>query len=397
MLQTKDNAHLRHVVSPGPKDGRGANALLNDSECASGIRVLKSLPQYVTIGTHCGCNANCVFCPGGEFPDFSLDVFRSFLEEKLEAALSAAKFVGFCGMGELLLIPGIEEFLDYINLNLSGATKLIVSNGSPLTRRLCDKLVEACSSNNAETDTSYVLVISLHAFDPGLHKAITGTGCYEEIISSIRYLSGKIKGLNLKMRLRLAFVATTLNIDHLPDFVRSAGELGVDGIDCSYLNIYEPRHIGLSCFFGKEKAVAAFEKAREMAAVRGIDLKLPPSFRREETAPGESCCSDPWKYLYAETQGTVNPCCFANDHTGDLSRESFESVWNGRPYHDLRRDLSEGDRINEFCKYCLKRDRGMVNDIRAHISQRKEIRRSIIEYLREHGNEYKLPEKNLEL
>jgi len=54
---------------------RDKNRLLSGMELDNGKRILKSTPQYVTIGAHFRCNARCIFCLGGDYPDFSLDVF----------------------------------------------------------------------------------------------------------------------------------------------------------------------------------------------------------------------------------------------------------------------------------------------------------------------------------
>jgi len=397
MQLIKSDHHMPSSVFQARCEARDNNTSLNDAEYRSGLHSQMSSPQFIAIGAHYDCNAKCIFCPGGVFPSFSLDIFKSFLEEKLKDVFAKANFVGFCGMGELLLIPEIEEFLDYISFNMFGTTKMIVTNGSPLNRRLCDKIIEACSSTTSDKGISYALVISLHAFDASIHKNITGTHKYLDILSNIKYLCDQKNRLNLNMSLRLAFVITTLNIEHLPDFVRTAAKLGFDGVDCSYLNIYEPRQIQLSCYFEKDKTIEAFKMAEDIALEHDFDLKLPPSFNIPETIQEGNCCSDPWKYFYAETQGTVNSCCFANDHMGDLNNDSFEDIWNGKLYQELRNQLSGKLVAHEFCKYCMKNDMRNVNDIRAHISQRKEIRKNIIEYLWGHRHEYKLSEKNLEL
>jgi hypothetical protein len=59
-----------------------------------------------------------------------------FFERKFKGALSRTKFINFCGFGELLLMPNIEEFLDYINHNIPHVNKIITTNGSTLSSRV---------------------------------------------------------------------------------------------------------------------------------------------------------------------------------------------------------------------------------------------------------------------
>ena len=379
------------------RDAREANTRLNDSEWGSGEPELRSTPQFVNISADYGCNAACVFCSGRSPRAFSPDLFKGFFEEKLADPLAKAENVGFCGLGEFLLIPEIESFLDYMNTKLGGATKHITTSGLPLTARLCDKIIEACDTGGGEHDP-YALIVSLHAFDPAMHKKLTGTDGLGHILEMIKRLCGEKKRRGLKLRLRLSFVVTTVNAGHLPDFVNEAANIGADAVECNYVNVYEPGQFGLSCYFDREKAVRAFGIAREAALKRGIDLLLPPSFGDAVVVPGKTLCADPWKYVHAEVRGTLIPCCYANNHIGDLKRESFEDVWNGNSYKGLRKAVTGGaGETHQFCMYCLKRDGKNVNDIRAHISQRKEIQRSMLEYLREHRNEYPLSQEDLEL
>lgn len=52
-------------------------------------------------------------------------------------------------------------------------------------------------------------------------------------------------------------------------------------------------------------------------------------------------CGNPWTHVHVKEDGLVYPCCFSDEVMGDLRKQSFEEIWNGEKYQDLRRSLSE--------------------------------------------------------
>jgi len=362
------------------------NQLRNNFEMMQGKMDLKSTPPYVTIGAHYKCNAHCTFCLGGEFPKFNLDIYKKLFESKLSNVLRNAVNVGFCGMGEILLLPEIEDFIDYVNDTIPSASKVFTTNGIALNSRLCDKLSEG----------NYALLISLHAANNMLHRKLTGTYMYDEIIENIKYLSS-LKSKYSQLHLNLIFLMTTLNIENLPEYVRLGKTLGADRITCSYLTIFEPEQVKLSCYFMKERTEEIIKEAVDIAQRIGIELILPPRFNQPAGEKDKNhFCQDPWGFFYVETQGSVNPCCYAGNHIGYLNKSDFESIWNGNGYKRLRKGIVSGS-VYSWCKYCCKFDPDNINDIRSHITFRPETQQKILNYLREHKNEYDVSEKELQI
>jgi MoaA/NifB/PqqE/SkfB family radical SAM enzyme len=372
---------------------RKESIVLNNREFQERKKILDSTPQYVTIGAHYGCNARCLFCLGGDYPPFSLDVYRNFFEPKLGNVLSRARFVGFCGWGEVLLMPGIGEFLDHINRTLPGVGKVFTTNGIALTEKISDKLLEGTYFDRSDVDP-YSILVSLHASNPQLHAYLTGTKAFERITRQIRYLTEQRKTRDARAHVRLIFIMTVINIGDLPSFVALAEQLGADEISCNYLSVFEPEQLKYSCFFQREKTNEMLARAEEMTRAMNVKISLPPLFGKHEK--GKDMCQDPWNFFYVETQGSVNPCCFAGDHIGYLNKDSFETIWNGEGYSSLRTGLVTGN-IHQWCKYCYRFDPNNVNDIRSHITFRPETQPKILDYLRAHKDEFPIPEDQLTL
>jgi len=357
------------------------NILLNRMEMKSQKVILQSTPQYVTIGAHYKCNANCNFCLGGDYPPFSLALYKNFFEKKLYPVLQRAIHVGFCGWGEILLHPEILQFLDYANKTLPDTIKVFTTNGIPLKPKVCDKFVEG----------KYSILISLHAANENLHQFLTRTKSFQKIIENIKYLV-KLKKIEPSLHINLIFLVTTMNIENLLDFVKLARELNVDRVTCNYLTMFNPQQIKMSCYFQKEKTIEMFEKAEELSKKLDMTLVLPPRFGNSSNE--NTLCHDPWEFFYVENQGSVLPCCFAGDHIGYLNKADFEEIWNSDGYVRLRKGLLD-NKPYTWCKYCYRYKPSNVDDIRSHITFRPQTQKMIIEYIKSHKEEFgEIPELN---
>ena len=73
------------------------NNLLNKFELLKGKKILKSVPTTIGVGAHFFCNANCIFCLGGNYPSFSFDRYKNFFEDKLSRILEKTLNVDFHG------------------------------------------------------------------------------------------------------------------------------------------------------------------------------------------------------------------------------------------------------------------------------------------------------------
>jgi MoaA/NifB/PqqE/SkfB family radical SAM enzyme len=343
---------------PGPE--------LNNEEFRSGKVVLRSLPQGLTLGTNYKCNADCIFCLGGEYRSFSLDLYKKYFEPNVSIMLKNASHVSFCGMGELLLTQDIEEFLDYINMTLAKQNKILTTNGLPLNENIMNRLIKS----------KYSLQVSLHASNSSLHAHLTGMqGGFERIIEGIQNLALKRKD-SQSPYIVLVFLVNTLNIEDLPNFVGLAASLGVDCVQCNYLTIFNPAHLKLSCFFKQKITNEMFDLAREKADKFKIPLVLPPRFSNDKDNYFKSMCSEPWRNIYVDTEGAVLPCCYAGEHFGELKDADILSIWNNKKYQELRAGVVSQDGIG-MCKYCLNNNPDNVNLLNSHVSFRPDVQKKI--------------------
>jgi len=341
------------------------NVALNNEEFNDKKIILNSKPQGITIGANYKCNASCLFCLGGEYKPFSLKLYKNYFEARLNGMIREADYISFCGMGEVLLVPDVKNFLEYINTTLPDKNKILTTNGMALKRGLVEMV----------TESKYSIQISMHASNAKLHEHITGLkGGFDDIVEHIRYIVARKTSKDAPY-ITLVFLANTMNIEDLPNFIELASFLGVDCVQCNYLTVFKPAHLKLSCFFMQQVTNEMFDKAERLAEELNIVLKLPPKFSAGSYF--KTRCSDPWKNIYIDTEGAVLPCCYSREHFGELSNNDILSIWNNPKYQQIRAGLASENPVS-MCKFCLNSKHANVNILDSHVSFRPDVQKLVL-------------------
>ena len=172
-----------------------------------------------------------------------------------------------------------------------------------------------------------------------------------------------------KLEIRLIFVATNLNIEDLPDFIKLAADLGVDRVICYYNYLYVPAQKYLSCFFKQKRTNEVLDKAADLGRRLKIPFDLPPKFGLSHY-PSKGICREPWSQLMTDAQGNVLPCDASEDCNLNIvnSASFMDDIWNGSYYQALRQALING---NASCfKHCFRANPASVNDFSSHVIHR---------------------------
>jgi len=357
------------------------NNSVRDLEISQKKIRLESTPSYITIGAHYNCNASCVFCLGGDYPSFTLEKYKNFFEPKLKHVLEKAVNIGFCGFGEILLHPEIGAILDYLNATLPDQSKAFTTNGIMLNETICQKL----------TDGKYDVMISLHASNGTLHEKLTRTKKFDDILKNVKRLVELKKQKQSKLSINMVFVVTQDNIEDLISFIKLSKELSTDCVSANYITMFETPHVDMSVFWIKEKANAILSEAEKYKD--GFSVNLPLKFQIYQKSDNVAC-RDPWEFFYTEVQGSVNPCCLAGNHIGNLNDSSFEDIWNSGGYFMLREGIVTGN-IHTWCKNCLKYDKNNVNKLLSHITFRPETQQKLLKYIFENNKKYNLKKEDI--
>jgi len=333
------------------------NSSLNNEEYNAGKIVLESSPKSIFIQAAGPCNSNCVFCSRqSQYEFFDLEAHNRRFEKNLYPFITKAETLILTGSGEFLSLPEAGDILDFFDQRFPHVEKCFSTNGSSLVPWACERI--------AASKSRYTIHVSLHASNPILHKVMTRTDNFDKIVEQIKYIL-KLRRDKDSLHLNLIFVATTLNIEDLPNFIRLASSLNADKVICYYNYIYIPTQKYLSCFFKQEITNRILNEAQELAHKLNIEIALPPKFGQKDY-PRLGPCREAFSQIMFDYQGHVLPCD-ASEDCGEIlgNGKNFMDVWNSSYYQNLRKSLLNG---NSSCfKHCLRANPSSVNDFKSHV------------------------------
>jgi len=347
-----------------------SNTNLNHQEYAEKKIILQSYPTSIFVQIDAPCNQDCLFCSRPEvYPYFNLKDFQDKYEEKLLPVLNRVERINITGSGELLCLPEAKKNLDYFNRFLY-AEKMFATNGSTLTPKMADHIIE---SNNR-----YLIHISMHSCDIITHKKMTKSNTYAAVMQNVDYVM-KAKQNTDKLRINFIFVATTENIDKLPDYVKFAADKNADGVVVYYNFVYRLDQKYLSTYFAKDKTNEMFDKAEETAKQFNVRLQLPQRYNQKEY-PSESMCREAWNQLMINPSGDIITCDAAGDlRETILNKKTFMDVWNGGYFVDIRKKLLNG---NSACSnFCIRANQASLNRFNSHFITRGKSKEEIDRFM----------------
>lgn len=336
------------------------NIELNNKEYGERRIILSSTPQRIFMQINAICNADCIFCSKGyDYPTFQLDDYLKVFGRQLNPVLSAARELILTGSGEFLGLPDAERILEYFNDEYPQVDKFIATNASHNRPRVWELI--------AESKSTYTLQISLHSTDEESHKQMMRYGSYKQVMENIRYLVGQRKKTG-NPRINLMFIMTTFNVDRLCDFIRWGADLGVDKVVAGYFNIYESQQKYLSLYFKQDLANRMIDEARALADELKVDVSLPQKFGEPAHAYNKpDCCPEPWHQIMLNADGHALPCDVYGRFDEDLNKKSFQEIWNGPAYREIRKSL----RKNEGCIVtCPRQNTSAINKWQSHVINR---------------------------
>ncbi len=332
------------------------NFILNEEEFKHRKINLQSSPRIFSLQIDGPCNSNCTFCArGSNYELFDLAVYRGRFGDKIWPELSKAEQIIFTGKGEFLLIPEAERILDYFDENFPCTEKVFFTNGSALSPEVCEKI--------SSYKSKYTINISLHASNSNLHRVLTRTNNFYKILGRLSYLF-KLRAKTNNPTINFIFVATILNIEDLPNFIRLAVSLGADKVICYYNYIYTPTQKYLSCFFKQEFTNQILDEAKNITQQLNAKIDLPPKFG-EDNHSTLGVCGEPWSRIMFNSQGYIIPCALQDKCNENLEGRNFFELWNGSYFTNLRQSVING---NQFCfSRCVRINPSAVNNFHSHV------------------------------
>jgi MoaA/NifB/PqqE/SkfB family radical SAM enzyme len=308
------------------------------------------------------CNLACKTCPityGKVEEPASLSVEQV---KYLASQFPTVKRVVLHGVGEPLLNRELAKVILW--LKEKGIYVLFNSNGTLINKRWREALIESRLDE---------IRLSLDAATPETFARVRGRPLFDVIIRNIKALTAlKTERGSLTPLVSLWLTGLRETLNELPDFIRLAHSLGIDGVYLQRLVYWKgnsddqmarPEQSLFNSLGHEEEEL--IKSAEELAGALGVSFEASGATTPSASLSGAaqehpwSACMRPWTLMYITARGSAFPCCIAPFSTKDLGRLSLgnafsrdlATIWNGEKYQDFRRRLLSAD-PPECCKGC---------------------------------------------
>ena len=289
------------------------------------------LPFSVSIEPTTSCNLRCPECPSGlrSFSRPTGMLETKFYTTVLDQLHRDSLYVIFYFQGEPYLNPGFLQMVSYAN------TKKMYSATSTNAHYLNDDVAKKTVESGLDR-----LIISIDGTTQEVYEQYRIGGQLNKVLEGAKNIVRWKKILQSKTPyVVFQFLVVAPNEHQLSDIKNLADEIGVDDIafKTAQINDYQNGNslIPLNDQFSRYKKLSD--------GSFGLKNKL------------LNHCWKVWQSAVITWDGKVVPCCFDKDarhQIGNLSNESFRSVWSGIQFQNFRQSLLKSRKEIDICKNC---------------------------------------------
>ncbi len=237
----------------------------------AGAPASRAYPSKLFVEVTTRCNLGCVMCvkQAADAPIREGDLPAATFEA-LEPAFPRLEALVLNGIGEPLLHPRLEEFVERARGLLPRSGWIgFQSNGLLLTRARATALARAGLDR---------LCLSLDAASPETFRKVREGGELEGVARAFAAIgSAKEECGRPDLEVGVEFVAMRSNIGELPAALRWAASRGARFAIVTHMLAYESRHAAEAAFDANtDAAIAIFQEWSERAAREGLDIRRYP-------------------------------------------------------------------------------------------------------------------------
>jgi len=292
------------------------------------------LPTHLQIEPTTFCNLKCALCPvtlglKRETGNMDLSFFKKYIDEVGDYIF----IILLWDWGEPFINPAIYDMISYAqNKNI----KIVSStNGHIFAKK-----------DNAEKMVKsglYSLIFAIDGITQETYERYRKGGNLDTVIEGIKNIIEAKRALNSKYPfVNLRFIAMKHNEHEIPKLKDFAESLGVNELTIKTLNPHDEFNTeeeGMK-FIPDNHAYRRFEYDPETN--RRIPLKTNP-------------CKTLWNLSAIHWDGKVSPCTYDpydKYNIGDLTKDTFKTIWWGKAYKQFRRQFKKDYRRLEPCSFC---------------------------------------------
>lgn len=287
------------------------------------------------------CNAKCIFCnqldnkPVKEIRLEEFKIMFSHIDTK------PVRVFYFSGGGEPLLCKDLFDIIRFVKSSAPMIKIKVITNGL-----LIGKYAQEIAESGIDE-----LIISVHGAED-VNNDILQIKDSKSIFSGISILNKYQQKFNKEIKKYFSVVVSSLNINEVPELIKMASDLDVNGVSVAFCRYY-PHRIGGrlkmedSLFFNKKLYNVVTQKAAKLAWRLGVSFSCAPSFLNEFKR--KRCCA-PWYMVIVDWEGDIYPCSGGEEifyekvksrryYFGNLLKEDIMSAVLNESYIKLRRHL----------------------------------------------------------
>lgn len=348
-------------------------------------------PQHIWIEPTTRCNIRCIHC-AHYYSDFGVEMSPELYAKISKGIFNDVKSVEIIGYGEPLFSKIFFTAFDdcvALNLKILTTTNGLLLKKNDIIKKIVRNDVDLCLSIDGACAEVYEMV------RPGIKW-----GKIIEILELIKK-SADEAGSEKRFGFRFNFAAMKMNIADLPNLVMLAHKYGAKEIYVLTLggsDIFE-KIKDQSLENAPELTIESYLKALSFASKYNIKLNVPPSIRKmlltqikrdttfssklshlkklfflsrlyiakgalykrisgalsrkySKSSPiGGEFCSMPWNDTYFAASGRVFVCCMNGEPLGDFNTQSWDEIWNGAQYKNIRRTIHSWN-PTQVCRFC---------------------------------------------
>ena len=286
------------------------------------------------------CNLQCPWCDTQFYADKSV-IKREIPWEQYQIIapkLRGINRVMFCGGGETLTYKHAAEAVALTKRYVP--TVLMHSNGTLLRGERAEKLARSGRDS---------LRISIDGSDDETFEEVRGTSL-TKIIDNLKYFSSLCEvPISTVSVISKTNWRSLLNVPDVLREVDNVRQLYFQPVEVDFL-AWEREKYFISESDWHEMRDTVVDKCHRYGLETNID---DPEFDPLFFKPFKICEYPFTGYITLNYEGMVAPCCRLTNvaHMGDLKTQSFEEVWNGEFFQQLRSMMIDGD----YPSYCRDR------------------------------------------
>ena len=254
-------------------------------------------------------------------------LFESVIDQ-LSATLS---YLTFYFQGEPFLHP------DFLSMVRYASKKGIYTATSTNAHYLKNEISRATIESSLDR-----LIISIDGTSQDTYQSYRIGGSLEKVIEGTRNIIKWRNELKSKTpRVIFQFLVVRQNEHEIPKVYQLADELGVDQVVLKTAQIYN--------YKSGSDLIPLNDRYSRYRQKHDGTFEIKNSLLNQ--------CWKMWHSCVITWDGKVVPCCFDKDAhfvLGDLSKNSFEEIWNGREYNEFRASILRSRNEIEICKNCTE-------------------------------------------